>query len=100
MEEERTLPFLDTLISVVEGDTISSKVYRKKTHTDQYLNFNSNHHGRQKVGIVSTLMKRLELVSKDQDKEEEKQHVQKAFRSCGYPEWTLQKDHSKKKEPK
>ena len=100
MEEERTLPFLDTLISVVEGDSISSKVYRKKTHTEQYLNFNSNHHGRQKVGIVSTLMKRLELVSKDQDKEEEKQHVQKAFRSCGYPEWTLQKDHSKKKEVK
>ena len=46
---------------------------------------------------MSILMKRLELVSTDQDKEKEKQHVQKAFRSCGYPEWTLQKDHSKKK---
>ena len=60
LEVEREIPFLDTTIRVEEDGTITSRVYRKKTHTNQFLNFQSNHHLKQKVGIVSTLMKRLE----------------------------------------
>ena len=41
---------------------------RKQTHTNQYLDFPSNHHARQKIGIISTLMKRVEIVSKKEDK--------------------------------
>ena len=59
LEVEREIPFLDTTIRVEEDGTITSRVYRKKTHTNQFLNFQSNHHLKQKVGIVSTLMKRL-----------------------------------------
>ena len=42
-EEDGTLPFLDTLIVWEECDSIKVKVYRKPTHTDQYLHFNSHH---------------------------------------------------------
>ena len=45
-------------------------------------------------------MKRVELVSKDQDKENEKELVKDAFRSCGYPEWVVQKDTRKKETKK
>ena len=50
-EENNQMPFLDTLICVEEDRTITTKVYRKQTHTNQYLHFKSNHHTRQKIGM-------------------------------------------------
>ena len=47
-QQDRKLPFLDTCVRIEEGGTSSMNVYQKKTHTNQYLNFNSNHHLRQK----------------------------------------------------
>ena len=42
-ETERILFFSNTE-TVSQGDnSIKTRVYRKKTHTNQYLNFNSNH---------------------------------------------------------
>ena len=103
LEENRELPFLDTCVKIEANGTFSTKVYRKKTHTNQYLNFNSNHHLSQKVGIVSTLMKRRELITNVEDQEKEKNFVQDAFRACEYPEWTIKEkkknnENVKKKE--
>ena len=47
-ESDNSLPFLDTLMIRKEDGT----VYRKKTHTDQYLNFMSH----QKLGVITTLL--------------------------------------------
>ena len=90
-EENNQMPFLDTLICVEEDRTITTKVYRKQTHTNQYLHFKSNHHTRQKIGIVSTLKKRLDLVTKEEDKKEEERIIENAFSACGYPEWVTKR---------
>ena len=37
-EENRELPFMDTLVKIEEDRTLSTTIYRKKTHTNQYLN--------------------------------------------------------------
>ena len=65
-------------------------VYRKSTHTDQYLNFHSHHPIHHKLGLVRPLMDRCEsLVTEDQDKVNEKKHIQQALTKCGYPKWTI-----------
>ena len=48
---------------------------------------------------MSTLMKRMELISKDEDKVVESNLVKDAFRACNYPEWAL-KDRSRKSSKK
>ena len=67
---------------------VKFKVYRKATHTDQYLHFNSHHPLHQNLGIVRTLMDRSENIvttEEFEDKKEEIEHVEKALGACGYP---------------
>ena len=42
-EHENKLAFLDVRITNTDNGTLNTEVYRKKTHTDQILNYNSNH---------------------------------------------------------
>ena len=52
MEEDGKLSFLDVLVTRVP-DRLTTKVYRKAAHTDQYIHFTSNHHNRVKRGKSS-----------------------------------------------
>ena len=88
---ERALAFLDTWTVVVESDgSISMKVFRKDTHTDQYLNFSSNHPVEHKKGVLRTLRNRADrLVSDEMELGMEKEHIRKALQVNGYPDWML-----------
>ena len=56
MEEESNgeLAFLDTLLKRNNGE-ISVLVYRKPTHTDQYLHYSSHHQTSCKESVASSL---------------------------------------------
>ena len=54
-EVENAIPFLDVLIIRNNGQ-LTTKAYKKPTHTTRYLNFNSCHNFSQKVGLVKTLL--------------------------------------------
>ena len=50
-----SLPMLDIQM-IQANDSITTDIYRKATHTDQYLQWTSNHSVLKKLGIVRMLM--------------------------------------------
>ena len=89
-EDQGKIAFLDTLIVRKEDGSVKLLVYRKKTHTDQYLNFKSQHPLHHKLGVIRTLMDRMEnVVTEEADKQEEEQKIRSALAECCYPKWTF-----------
>ena len=71
---------LDTVSCRAEGGSLDVRVYRKKTHTDQYLDFKSNHPLHHKLGVVCTLLDRNDAITtKESDKVKEREHVRNAL---------------------
>ncbi|XP_072014982.1 uncharacterized protein [Amphiura filiformis] len=100
-KEDGKIPFLDTLIVRREDGSVKLLVYRKATHTDQYLNFKSQHPLHQKLGVMRTLLDRKnKLVTEDQDKVEEEKHIKDALQKCGYPAWSVEKVKNQMAKPK
>ena len=93
-EKDSILPFLDTLVQCNPDKTISVKVYRKPTHTNQYLNYTSHHSTPAKHSVIK-------IVSSEKDKEEEKQHILAALQPNGYSaDFIIKrvKQHNRRKE--
>ena len=81
-EQDGTLRFLDACININEDGSTHVTVYRTPTHTDQYLNFSSNHHLQHKRSVIRTLMRRAEvMVTRSDCRRKEMAHVQDALKT-------------------
>ncbi|XP_053380090.1 uncharacterized protein LOC128548728 [Mercenaria mercenaria] len=91
-EDNGTLAFLDTnTVRLIDGH-LKTTVFRKPTHTDQYLDFNSAHPEEHKLGVIRTLHQRAEVVTSDPtDLKAEIKHVNKALNVYNYPRWAVNK---------
>ncbi|XP_068735165.1 uncharacterized protein [Montipora capricornis] len=91
-ENDFKLAFLDTAVSREPDGRLTTSVYRKPTHTDQYLSYDSQHPQSVKRGIVKCLYERTKrLVTKPSVVSKEKKHLSSVLVSNGYPLSFLQK---------
>ena len=91
-KEDGSIPFLNTIVKPEADGTLSTAVYRKPTHTDQYLQWDSHHHLSAKFSVVHTLSHGASTVcSKPELLQKEKEHLRKALTKCNYPKWALDK---------
>ena len=104
-ENNSSLPFLDTLVQRNDDKTISVKIYRKPTHTNQYLKYASDNPTSAKQSVITALFDRADnVVSNEKDKTEEKHHILAALQQNGCPkafiQRTVEKHHRRKKQPR
>ena len=85
-----SIPFLDTKVTPGLNNTIHTRVYRKPTHTDQYLHWDSNHFITAKNSVYNALAHRAKVVSiTPEDLTKELDHLKKALMTCQFPNWVL-----------
>ena len=86
---EGSLPFLDILITPDEEGRLETTVYRKPTHTDQYLQWDSHHPISSKYSVVGTLYHRAKTICSNNQRLQQEEHLTKALGNCNYPRWAL-----------
>ena len=95
-----SLPFLDTLVTVKEDGSLSTSIYRKPTHTNQYLQWDSHHAFANKYSVINSLLHRAKNICSNQDQlKEELTYVERALTACKYPSWAIQRMKLKKNTP-
>ncbi|KAJ8947675.1 hypothetical protein NQ318_009559 [Aromia moschata] len=82
-EKDGVLPFSDVLVKRTNNNKLAHGVYRKKTHTDRYLNAASHHHPQQKRSLIKTLDHRAETICDDKSRPEELQQIKEALTKNG-----------------
>ena len=91
LEKEGFLPFLDVGISK-SGRKLVTKVYRKPTHTQQYINWLSNHPKNMLLCVLKGLIHRAHvLCDLKEDLLEELALLKNVFITNGYPEKLVKK---------
>ena len=91
-----SIPFLDTGITPQRDGSLQTKVYRKPTHTHQYLQWDSHHSISNKYSVISSLMHRAkDVCSNKQSLEEEQKVIQEALQACKYPAWAINRMKTK-----
>ena len=91
-KEDGSIPFLDTIVKPEVDGSLSISVYRKPTHTDQYLQWDSHHHLSAKFSVIQTLSHRASTVCSNPELlQKEKDHLRNTLTKCKYPKWALDK---------
>ena len=90
-ENGNKIAFLDASVSREPDGRLTTSVYRKPTHTNQYLAYDSHHPQSVKRGIVKCLYRAKRLVTK---------HLSSVLVSNGYPSSFVQKISKARTAPK
>ena len=92
------MPFLDILITPCEEGSLATTVFRKPTHTDLYIQWDSHHAISSKYSVIGTLNHRANTIcSSPKLLQQEEQHLQRVLTRCKYPVWALNRVKMKMK---
>ena len=76
---DASMPFLDTLIIPQSDGSFSTTVYKKPSHTDLYLQWDSHHTIAAKYSIVKTLHHRAGAVCYNPQLLKKEEHLQRVL---------------------
>ncbi|CAF1389693.1 unnamed protein product [Adineta ricciae] len=86
LESNKSISFLDVLVTQDEEDKLTTSLYRKPTHTGLYMLWDSNQNRRYKLGLIRTLVIRIyRICSKQSLVERELSLLRKTLVNNGYP---------------
>ncbi|KAG5886104.1 hypothetical protein JTB14_031703 [Gonioctena quinquepunctata] len=88
-EEENKLAFLDVMIMKKPYGTLGHTVYRKKIHTNRYLNAYSHHHPKQIHLEAKTLITRSRRLADNDHIKEELDNIETTLGMNGYSKRTI-----------
>ena len=95
-----SMPFLDMLITPTEDGRLNRTVYRKPTHTDMYLKWDSHHPISSKYSVVGTLHHRAKTICSIPNMlQKEEEHLSRVLTKCKYPTWAIKRVKMKMKKP-
>ena len=93
-----SIPFLDVLIIPDEEGNLKTTVYRKPTHTDLYLQWDSNHQVSSKYSVIGSLQYRANTICSNKELlRSEEHHIEEALTRCKYSTWRMNKPKMKTK---
>ena len=94
------IPFLDILLTPGEDGKITTSVFRKPTHTDLYMQWDSNHAISAKYSVIGTLHHRANTISSSPELlQKEEQHLKKVLTRCKYSDWAINRVKIKMRTP-
>ena len=73
------------LFTIHDDGSLGHKVYRKPTHTDRYLHYNSFHHPSIKNSVCKTLINRAKTICEVSTIDDELEHLRNVLKMNGYP---------------
>ena len=80
------IPFLDIIIIPTPVGTLTTGIYRKPTHRDQYLQWDSHNHISLKYVVINIFSHRAKIVCPTPELlGKEVHHLQEALSKCKYP---------------
>jgi hypothetical protein len=81
------LPFLDMILKRDrQTDKLIFSIYRKPTHTDKYLDFNSNNPTCHKRSVIKSLFDRADKICDESEKQKEETHLNNILKQNNYPQ--------------
>ncbi|XP_076659914.1 uncharacterized protein LOC143363201 [Halictus rubicundus] len=97
---DRSLPFLDVLITRKPDGSLGHQVYRKPTHTNRYLHASSHHHPAQKNSVISSLINRAISISEKQHLPQELEHLRTTLGQNGFSKHKINRTIDRLVKPK
>ena len=81
-----SIPFLDILITPCEDGSLTTTFFRKPTHTDLYMQWDSHHAISSKYSVIGTLHHRANTIcSSTKLLQHQEQHLKRVLAKCKYP---------------
>ena len=92
-EEERSIAFLDVMITRQEDGTVQTGVYRKPTNSNVYIHWDSYAPEQWKVGTLLGMIRRAyDICSNEQELTKELDHLKEVFTNInGYPKGLVER---------